>query len=102
MGLCLHVFEPRTSDDEDPDEIAECDVDLTTVFGRGRMTLEQLIDLKPGDVVPCDFQGGVTVYAEDVPILRGGFGVSRGQMAVQVTERLIRGRSATANTTAAH
>jgi flagellar motor switch protein FliM len=79
------------------EEIEECDVDLTTVFGRGSMTLEDLINLKPGDVVPCDFQGGVTVYAEDVPILRGGFGVSRGQMAVQVNERLIRGRSPAAN-----
>jgi flagellar motor switch protein FliM len=75
------------------EEIEECDVDLTTVFGRGSMSLGDLINLRPGDVVPCDFQGGVTVYAEDVPILRGGFGVSRGQMAVQVNERLIHGRS---------
>jgi flagellar motor switch protein FliM len=82
------------------EEIEECDVDLTTVFGRGNMTLEKLIDLKPGDVVPCDFQGGVTVYAEDVPILRGGFGVSRGQLAVQVTDRLIRGRAPATNTPA--
>jgi flagellar motor switch protein FliM len=74
------------------EEMEECDVSLTTVFGRGCLTLGKMIDLKPGDIVPCDFQGSVTVYAEDVPILRGGFGVSRGQMAVQVTDRLIRGR----------
>jgi flagellar motor switch protein FliM len=79
------------------EEIEECDVDLTTVFGRGSMSLADLINLRPGDVVPCDFQGGVTVYAEDVPILRGGFGVSRGQMAVQVNERLVHGRSSPAN-----
>ncbi len=79
------------------EEIEECDVDLTTVFGRGSMTLGDLINLKPGDVVPCDFQGGVTVYAEDVPIIRGGFGVSRGQMAVQVNEKLIRGRTPSPN-----
>jgi flagellar motor switch protein FliM len=35
----------------------------------------------------------VTVYAEDVPVLRGQFGVSRGQQSVKVEERLLRGRS---------
>jgi flagellar motor switch protein FliM len=52
-----------------------------------------MINLKPGDVVPCDFGGEVLVYAEDVPIIRGGFGMSRGQMAVKVDERLVRGKS---------
>jgi flagellar motor switch protein FliM len=75
------------------EEIADCEVSLTTVFGHSELALSELLNMKPGDVVPCDFQGGVTVYAEDVPILRGGFGVSRGQMAVQVNERLIGGRS---------
>jgi flagellar motor switch protein FliM len=78
------------------EEIEDCDVNLTTVFGHGSVTLAELVNLKPGDVVPCDFQGAVTVYAEDVPILHGGFGVSRGQMAVQVSQRLVRGRMPTA------
>ena len=26
MGLCLHVFGPAADDDEEPEEIAECDV----------------------------------------------------------------------------
>lgn len=79
------------------EEIEECEVSLTTVFGNSQVTLGELVNLKPGDIVPCDFQGGVTVYAEDVPVVRGGFGVSRGQMAVQVNERLIRGRTPSAN-----
>ena len=33
--------------------------------------------LKPGDVIPCDFEGKVTLLAEEVPIFRGGFGMSR-------------------------
>jgi flagellar motor switch protein FliM len=82
------------------EEIEDCEVDLTTVFGHGNMTLAALLNLKPGDVVPCDFQGAVTVYAEDIPVLRGGFGVSRGQLAVQIAERLIRGRSPVTNNSA--
>ena len=33
------------------------------------------------------------LFAEDVPVLRGQFGVSRGQQSGKVEERLLRGRS---------
>ncbi len=52
--------------------------------------MQQLLELKPGDIVPFDFNGRATVYAEDVPIFRGRFGVSRGQQAVQIEERVAR------------
>ena len=38
-------------------------------------------------MLPCDFTGKATVLAEDVPLFRGTFGVSRGQQAVQVEEQ---------------
>ena len=60
------------------------------MLGRGSITLQQLINLKPGDIVPCDFNGKATVLAEDVPVFRGTFGVSRGQQAVKVEERFRR------------
>ena len=47
-------------------------------------------DLKPGDVIPCDFDGEVTLFAEGVPVLRGGYGLSRGQQAVKVSQRVMR------------
>jgi hypothetical protein len=39
MGLCLHVFAPPSSDDEDPEEIAECDVGHYSDFGCFRDTI---------------------------------------------------------------
>ena len=60
------------------------------LLGRGRITMQQLIDLQPGDILPCDFTGRATVLAEDVPIFRGTFGVSHGQQAVQIDERITR------------
>lgn len=81
------------------EEIEEADVQLKTVLGRSQMSLAQLLNLKPGDVVPCDFTGLATVYAEDVPIFRGGFGVSRGQQAVKVEERVRRSRIAATSST---
>lgn len=72
------------------EEIEDADVELTTVLGRSRVTMQQMLELKPGDILPCDFSGRATVLAEDVPIFRGTFGVSHGQQAVQIEERVMR------------
>jgi len=74
------------------EEIEDADVELRTSLGRGRITMQQLIDLKAGDILPCDFNGRATVLAEGVPIFRGTFGVSHGQQAVQIEERVNRNK----------
>ncbi|HEX7116931.1 MAG TPA: flagellar motor switch protein FliM [Steroidobacter sp.] len=74
------------------DEIEDAEVELTTVLARSRITMEQLLEMKPGDVLPCDFNGRATIFAEDVPIFRGTFGVSHGQQAVQIEERVSRSK----------
>jgi flagellar motor switch protein FliM len=73
------------------EEMEDADVELTTILGRSSVTLAELLNLKPGDVLPCDFTGKVTVLAEDVPVLRGGLGTSRGRQAVKIQERIRRG-----------
>jgi flagellar motor switch protein FliM len=72
------------------EEIEDAEVELTTVLGRGCVTMQQLLEMKPGDVFPCDFTGRATILAEEVPIFRGHFGVSHGQQAVQIEERVAR------------
>ena len=72
------------------EEIEDAEVELTTVLGRGRITMQQLLEMKPGDVFPCDFAGRATILAEDIPIFRGSFGVSHGQQAVQIEDRVTR------------
>jgi flagellar motor switch protein FliM len=72
------------------EEIEDAEVELSTMLGRGRVTMQQLLDMKVGDIIPCDFNGRATVMAEEVPIFRGAFGVSHGQQAVQIEERVSR------------
>ncbi len=74
------------------EEIEDAEVELSTLLGRARITMQQLLDMKPGDILPCDFTGRATVFAEDVPIFRGSFGVSHGQQAVQIEERVTRNK----------
>jgi flagellar motor switch protein FliM len=75
------------------EEIEEAEVDIVPVLGKTSLSLGRLVDLRPGDVIPCDFDGNVTLYAEGVPVLRGSYGASRGQQAVKVTQRVSRHKS---------
>lgn len=70
------------------EEIEDAEVELVPVVGRASLTVGKLVDLQPGDVIPCDFDGQVTVYAEGVPLLRGTYGASRGLQAVKIATRL--------------
>jgi flagellar motor switch protein FliM len=74
------------------EELEDAEVELSTVLGRGKITMQQLMSLQPGDILPCDFSGRATVMAEDVPVFRGTFGVSHGQQAVQIDERVARSK----------
>lgn len=74
------------------EEIEDADVELLMCLGRGQITLAQLVDMKAGDILPFDFNGRATVLAEDVPVFRGSFGVSRGMHAVRIDERVMRNK----------
>ena len=78
------------------EEIDDAEIELSTLVGRSSLSLAEVLNLKPGDVVPCDFNGKVTLLAESVPVFRGGFGTSRGQQAVKIEERVRRHKSAPA------
>jgi flagellar motor switch protein FliM len=75
------------------EEIDDAEVEICTVFGHSRISLGDLLNLKTGDIVPCDFGGKVTVLAERVPVFRGTLGLSRGQQAIKVEERVRRPRN---------
>ncbi len=75
------------------EEIDDAEVEISTILGHSRISLGDLLNLKPGDIVPCDFGGKVTVLAERVPVFRGTLGLSRGQQAIKVEERVRRPRN---------
>jgi flagellar motor switch protein FliM len=54
------------------------------------LPIETVLALKSGDVLPlrAPAGGGVTIYAENVPVHRGRPGRSGGRRAVQVTGKL--------------
>lgn len=72
------------------EEVEEVKVDLVPIVGHSSLNVGQVLKLKAGDVIPCDFDGHVTLLAEGVPFVRGTLGSSRGQLAVKVTNRINR------------
>ena len=74
------------------EEINDADIELSSLLGTAQLSLGEMLNLKPGDVIPCDFSGKVTLLAERVPVFRGSFGLSRGQQAVKIEERVRRGK----------
>ena len=78
------------------DEVDDAEIELNAVLGEATVTLAELLNLKAGDVIPCDFNGSITLAAESVPLFRGNFGVSRGQQAIKINERLNRQKAAAA------
>jgi len=63
--------------------LADSVVNLTSKVGHAKMTLGQLVDLTPGDVIQIDSPQDATVMAKDVQLIRGRLGIHRGRNAVE-------------------
>jgi flagellar motor switch protein FliM len=75
-------------------EVGDAEVEIRALLGRSTITLSDLINLRAGDVLTTDFAGELTVFAEDVPMFRGTFGLSQGQQAIKINSVIQRPRTA--------
>jgi flagellar motor switch protein FliM len=71
-------------------ELEDAELEVRAVLGTTTLSLSELRALQAGDVIATDFTGAITLMAEGLPVLRGQYGLSRGQCAVKVTERIQR------------
>ncbi len=70
------------------DEIEQAEVKLNCRFNTWQMNLRDMLGLKKGDIIPIEAPRRATICAEGVPVLRGNFGLHRGNNAVKVTEQV--------------
>ena len=75
-------------------QLDNTELDLTTVFVESRLSMRELLKLKPGDILPIEMPKTATLYAGNRPLFRGKFGRSRGYNALKVIEPIIRHDSA--------
>jgi len=72
------------------DEIFEAEVEVKSDLFHAEMSLSEINKLKVGDIIPFDMPENVVLETEEIPLFRGNIGVSRGNTAVKVTERVVR------------
>ncbi len=72
------------------EDVQEARVVLRAVIAETEISLRDLTTAKPGDVIPIDAPGLVTILAGDQPVLEGTFGTIRERNAVQVTAQVSR------------
>ena len=66
--------------------IKSADVEIRSTLTHTVITLRELLELKPGDVVPAEIPEVVVACVDGVPVFRGKFGTSRGNIALEVTD----------------
>ncbi len=59
-------------------------IELNTVLAQFVLTVDQIMKLKPGDVVPFSMPECVTVYSSTTPIFKGKIGTISGAVAVSI------------------
>jgi len=70
-------------------EVKSAVVELDATLVETELTLGDLMSLKPGDVIPIDLPRTVLARVDGVPVFSGQFGVSRGNNALKVIERIV-------------
>ena len=71
------------------EEIKEAKVEIVTALTETELTLKEVVDLNEGDIISIEMPDMVTVRAEGVPVVKGAYGVSQGNAAVRVVEKII-------------
>lgn len=72
------------------DEIMDVDVALSTHMLDLKVTLRDVMEMQPGDILPIDMPEHITVLIEDLPSFRAKLGRSREHLALQIVEKIPR------------
>ncbi len=60
------------------------EVDTRAILAQAQISLRELVRLAPGDIIPIEAPQQVMLYAGDVPLYRGRFGISQGRNALKI------------------
>jgi flagellar motor switch protein FliM len=67
-------------------DVQDARVSLRAVVARTEISLRDLTQARPGDIIPTDLLPAVILYAGDTPLVEGTFGAFQGRNAVRITK----------------
>jgi flagellar motor switch protein FliM len=71
-------------------QVQTAEVELSAVLGRTHVTFNQILKMKPGDVLGIDIPDALTATVDGVPVMECRYGLFNGQYALKV-ERMLAG-----------
>ena len=72
------------------DEIKTADVEVSSILANTSLSLREVMNLKPGDIIPVELEDEINVYAEGVPVFKGHHGVHNSQYAIKIEGKVER------------
>ena len=73
-------------------ELQGADVQLVTRLGSTQITLRDILNMKPGDVIPIQIPDLVVAEVDKVPVMECRYGIQNGQYALKVERFLAQER----------
>ncbi len=70
-------------------EMLEATVEVSSTLVEVPLTLRQVLELAPGDLIPVELPEKVVVHAAGIPLLVGEFGVVKGRNGVKIDAPLM-------------
>ncbi|MDP3293961.1 MAG: flagellar motor switch protein FliM [Nevskia sp.] len=73
------------------EQLQDAEVEIGSQLATFNLSVRELLQLKPGDVLPVNLPKTIDLCVEDMPVFKGTFGLSHGNNAVRITEVIRRG-----------
>lgn len=71
-------------------EMMDAEMELHCTLAEKTLTLQEMLDWQPGDVIPLELPASLTVGIEDVSVFRAHLGTSRGKYALKILDKIRR------------
>ncbi|MBL4637903.1 MAG: flagellar motor switch protein FliM [Proteobacteria bacterium] len=68
------------------EEIMVADVTLTANLTETSLSLQKVLDLKPGDIIPIDMPKNIIAKVEEIPMFRATFGEHKSNAALKIVD----------------
>ena len=75
------------------EEVMDVPVDMRVKLLDRDVTLQQIMDFKPGDIIPVDLPEDLLVYVEDLPSYHAKLGRTKDKLAIRISKVLERPKS---------
>jgi flagellar motor switch protein FliM len=71
-------------------EVFDAEVEVHSSLGHTDLYLRDLMNLKPGDVIPFEMPEKIYLVAEDIPVFTGKLGASNSKYAIRILNKITR------------